>query len=88
MAHLGHTAYTPAAQSGILVAVPPAVDCSLDQASLAAQRWVELCKRPADGVALRLVLQTVSSVLVLRAACARVDAVLRLELSRELVRID
>lgn len=86
--HLGHAANASTSQTRILVAVAPAVDCALDQASLSAERRVELGQCPAHRVALRLVLQPVSAVLVLRAASARVDAVLRLEVARELVRVD
>lgn len=88
MSHLGHAAHAPAAQSGILVAVPPTVDCSLNQTSLAAQGRVQLCKRPSDSVALRLILQPVSPILILGAACPRVNTVLSLELGRELIRVD
>lgn len=86
--HLGHAADSPGTQPRVLVAIPPAVDCSLNETPLSAQRWVELCQCPADGVALRLVLETVAPVLVFGAARARVHAVLGLELGRQLVGVD
>lgn len=85
--HLGHTSNTSASQPGVLVAISPAVDSSLDQAALAAQGRVQLGECPAHRVALGLVLQAVASVLVLGAARAGVDTVLCLELCRELVGI-
>lgn len=86
--HLGHAADPPGTQPRILVAIPPAVDCSLDKTSLAAQGRVELGQGPADSVALRLVLETVAPVLVFGAARARVHAVLCLELGRQLIGVN
>lgn len=86
--HLGHAADSPGTQPGVLVAIPPAVDCSLDETSLAAQGRVELSQCPADSVALRFVLKTVAPVLIFGAARARVHAVLCLELGRQLVGVD
>jgi hypothetical protein len=79
--HLGHATDPSTSQSWVLVAVAPAVDCALDQSSLSAQAGVELRQGPSDRVALRLVLQPIAAVLVLRAASTRVHAVLVLELS-------
>lgn len=86
--HLGHAADTAAAQAHVLVAVAPRVDGALDKASLATERAVELGKGPADAVALRLVCQAVSAVLLLGAACSGVHAVLLLEVGSQLVRVD
>lgn len=86
--HLGHASDTSGTQPGVLVAIPPAVDCSLDETPLAAERRVELCQCPTDGVALGLVLETVAPVLVFGAARAGVYTILGLELSRQLVRVD
>lgn len=72
---LVHPAYSPAAQFRVLVAVPPAVDGPLYQSSLLLQDWVELRKRPADCVALGLVLQSVALVLLLVDVGAGVDTV-------------
>lgn len=83
--HLGHAANSSASESRILVAVAPAIHCALNQASLASQRHIELCQSPSDSVALSLVNQPVSAVLVLGAACPWVDAVLLLELWGELL---
>lgn len=86
--HLGHTADSSASEPGILVAVAPAVHGALDQTSLAPQGDVELRQGPADPVAVGLVDETVSAVLVLGAARSGVDAVLLLELGGELVDVD
>lgn len=86
--HLGHTANSSTSKARVLVAISPAVNSSLDQPSLAAQRWVELCQSPSDTVAVCLVHQAVSTVLILGAACSRVDTVLLLELGREVVGVD
>lgn len=83
--HLGHAANSSASESRILVAVAPAVHCTLDQASLASQRHVQLCQSPSDSVALSLVNQPVSAVLILGTACPWVDTVLLLELGGKLL---
>jgi len=85
---LGHPAHAARPQARVLVAVPPAVDGALDQASLAAQTWVELCQGPPDGVAFALVHQSITPVLILAAARPGVDAVLRLEFGGQRVNID
>lgn len=74
--HLRHSTYTPAAQPRILITVSPTIHCPLNQTALSAQGWVELRQCPADSITFRLVLQPIASVLVLRAACSWVDAVL------------
>lgn len=71
-----------------MVAVPPAVDRSLDQATLSSQRRVEIRESPAHRVTLGLVDQPVPPVLVLAATGARVDTVLRLEFLVEVVHVD
>lgn len=86
--HLGHPPYSSTPQSRVLVAVTPAVDGSLDQPTLATQARVQLRQCPADGVALGLVVQAVTFVLLLVAACARVDAVLSFEVLGQLVDVD
>ena len=40
--HLGHPTHSSTPQSRVLVAVPPAVDSSLDESTLTAQAWVQL----------------------------------------------
>lgn len=87
VSHLCHAPYPSRAEAWVLVAVAPAVDCSLDQAPLTAQRRVQLSQRPTHSIALRLVLQTIAAVLFLRAACPRIHAVLCLKLWLELIRI-
>lgn len=71
-----------------MVAVAPAVDGALNEAALFAQVGVELCQRPADGVALALVMQSIALVLVLATAGARIDAVVGLELGAQPFHID
>lgn len=83
--HLGHAAYAAASEAGVLIAIAPAINGALDQPSLAAQRRVELSKGPAHAIAIRLVHQPVSTVLILRAASPRIHAVLLLELGRKFV---
>jgi len=58
-----------------LIAVSPAVDRALDQTSLLSEVRVELCERPANLVALALIVQTVAFVFVLLTARARVHAI-------------
>lgn len=83
--HLGHAANSSASESRILVAVAPAIHSTLNQASLASQRHVELRQSPSNSVAFSFVNQPVSAVLVLGAARPRVDAVLLLEFWGELL---
>lgn len=86
--HLRHSAYASTPQSRVLVTVAPAVDRALDETALSAQAWIQLCQRPADCVALGLVVQTVAFVLVLGTAGAWVHAILSLEILRQLVHVD
>lgn len=86
--HLCHSPHATASQSGVLVAVAPAVDCALNQTSLAPQTRVQLCQRPTDCIALCLVMQTIALVRVFSAACTRVDTVFRLEVWGQLIDID
>jgi hypothetical protein len=85
---LGHSSHAPAPQSRVLIAVAPAIDCSLDKAAFSAQAGVELCQRPPNCVALGLVMQTIALVLVLSAARARVHAVLGPEVCRQFINVD
>jgi hypothetical protein len=86
--HLGLSSHAATPQSRILVAVAPAVDCSLNQAPLASQAGVQLCERPTDVVAFGLVRQSISLVLVLGAARPRVDTVLGLEVLGKIFDVD
>jgi hypothetical protein len=86
--HLRHPSYASTPQARVLVAVSPAVDRSLDEAALSAQARVQLCQRPANGVALGFVVQTIPLVLVFGAACAWVHAILGLEVLWQFVDID
>ena len=85
---LGHPPDAPASQPRVLVAVPPAVDGPLDQASLSTKARVQLGQRPANRVALSLVHQPVAAVLVFAAACPGVHAVLRLEFRAQSLNVD
>lgn len=85
--HLSQASHATAPKFRVRVAVAPAVHGSLDQASLATKRHVEMGQSPANPVAVRLVHQTVAPVLILGAACPRVNAVLLLELLRQLLRV-
>jgi len=71
-----------------LIAVPPAINSTLNQATLLSEVRVELCQRPAYSVALTLVVETVAFVFVLSAARAWVHAVRILELRGEIVNVD
>jgi uncharacterized NAD(P)/FAD-binding protein YdhS len=79
LVHLRHATDSSTAESGVLVAVAPAVHSSLDEASLASKGNVKLSQSPANTVAISLVHQAVAAILILGAACSRVDTVLLLE---------
>lgn len=81
--NLGHPAHSPAAESRILVGVAPAIHGALDESTLPAQARVQLRQCPSHGIALGLVHQAVTPILVFAAARTGVDAVLRLELGAE-----
>jgi len=81
--HLGHATDPATPQPRIRVAVPPAVYGPLDKTPLASERHIEMRQGPSDPVAVCLVEQTVSTVVILVAASARVDAVLLLEFRRQ-----
>lgn len=86
--NLGHSSDAPASQSRILVAVSPTINRALDQATLSTQRHVQFGQRPANGIALGFVDQSVAFVTVLVAASSRIDAVIGLELLAEVVDVD
>ena len=71
-----------------MVAVAPTIDRPLDETPLAPQGGVQLRESPSDAVAVGLIHQTVTTVLILVAASARVDTVLLLELLLKSIRID
>ena len=83
-----HATNTSAAQPGILVGVAPAINGSLNEATLAPQARVELRQRPSNGVALGLVHQPVPTVLVFAAARAWVNAVFGLEFRAQGIHAD
>jgi hypothetical protein len=85
---LGQATNATTAKARVLVAVSPAIHSSLDQTALAPQREVQLCQSPSYTVAVRLVHQPVSTVLLLGATSPGVDAVLLLKLWAELVNVD
>ena len=83
----GHPSDTTAAQPRILVAVPPAVHRSLNESSLSSQTGIQLGQSPSDRVAFGFVDQSVASILILGAACARIHTILRLEIRRQRVHV-
>lgn len=82
LVHLCHATNSSTAKARVLVAVTPAVYCSLDKASLASEGNVQLGQCPANTVAVCLVHQAVAAILILGAACSGVDTVLLLEFGR------
>jgi hypothetical protein len=84
----GHPPHASASKSRILVAVPPAVDGSLNESTFPSQRGIQIRKSPTDGVALRLINKSIAFVLVLAAASPRIDTVFCLELLAKIVHID
>lgn len=88
LVHLCHASHTSASETGILVTVAPAVNGSLDKTSLASEGNVELGQSPPNTVAIRLIHQTVTAILILGAACSGIDAVLLFELGGQLIDVD
>ena len=86
-ANLCHSANASTSQPRILIAISPTVHSSLNQTSLAAKTRVQFGQSPPDGVTFSLVHQSISAVLVLVAASARIHAILSLELGVEMVHV-
>lgn len=86
--NLRHTTDPSAAQSRVLIAIAPAIDSTLNQTTLSSQSGIQICQRPADGIAFCFVDQSVPAILVFTATGARVHAVLRFEFLRERVHDD
>lgn len=84
----GHAANATRSVLWILVAVSPAVDGALNKSTLSTQTWVELCQAPANGVAVGLVPEAVTPVLILAAASTWVNAVLALKVGAQVVNVD
>ena len=84
----GHATDPSTPEFGILVAVAPAVDGTLDETAFAAQTGIEFGESPTDGVAFGFVEQPVSPVLIFAAAGARVDTVFVLEFRIQALDID
>lgn len=84
----GHSSNSSASQSGILIAIPPAVNRSLNETSLSTKTSVQFSQCPTNGVALSLIHQSIPSVLLLAATSTRIDAIFRLEFWVELINID
>jgi hypothetical protein len=82
---LRHPPHTSAPKTWILVAIPPAVYCPLNEATLSSQTWIELSQRPTYRITFSLVVQAISLILILRAAGSWVNAVLSLEVWRKRV---
>lgn len=82
---LRHAADSPAPEARVLVAIPPAVDSTLDQPALLTQIGIQGSKRPADAVAFSLVVEAVAFVLILAATCARVHAIRSFEFLTQIV---
>jgi hypothetical protein len=85
--HLGHTTHATTTQPGILVAVPPAVDSSLNKTPLAPKTRIKLGESPSYRVTFGLVLQSITAVLVFGTASPGINAVLCSEVRAQLVRI-
>lgn len=85
--HLRHSPNPPAPQPGILIAVSPAVNCPLNEASFRSKAWVQFSQRPSNRIAFSFINQSITPVLIFRAACSRVDAVLGLEVLAESINI-
>ena len=80
--------YSPAPQTGVRVAVSPAVHGSLDQAALLPQRLIELRQGPADPVTLCFVREAVARIILLFTKSARIDAIGVLELFAQSVGVN
>jgi hypothetical protein len=85
---LCHSPDSSASKTGILVAVSPAINRTLDQATLATKAGVQLRQSPSDRVALALIMKTIALVLIFGAASTRVNAVFGLELLRKTADVD
>lgn len=86
--HLCHAANPSTSKTGVLVAVSPAINRPLDQASLSAQRWVQLRQSPAHPIAVCFIHQAISAVLILGATSSGINAILLLELGRQVIGSD
>ena len=84
----GHSPNPSTTQSRILVAISPAIHCSLDQSSLSAQAWIQLRKCPAHRVAFRLINKAIATVLILLTAGPRIHTILGFEFGTQTVHID
>ena len=84
---LGHSPHASTSKFRILIAVPPTIHCPLDESSLSSKTRVELRKRPSNGIAFRLVDQSVAAILVFPTARSRIDAVLRFELAAQILHV-
>lgn len=84
----GHSPDSSTPELWISVAISPTVDGSLNESALSSQARIEFSKSPANGVALGLVDQPISSVLVLSAARPWINAVLGLEFLAKIIDID
>ena len=85
--HFGQASHSATPESGVRVAVSPAVHGSLDEASLPSQGHIQMRQSPANPVAVCLIHQAVAAILVLGAAGPGIDAVLLLKLLRQLLGI-
>ena len=88
MGYFGLPSDSPASQPEVLVAVPPAVHGPLNEATLRPQTRIELRQGPPNCIALGLIVQTVSFVLVFATTRTWIHAILILELGTERVHID
>ncbi len=84
----GHSPDSSATQSWILVAISPAIHCSLDQPSLPSQARVQVSECPAHRIALGLVDKAIATVLILLATRTGVHAILRFEFCSQAIDID
>lgn len=84
---LRHASNSATSKPHVLITVPPTVNRPLYQSALFAQVGVQLRERPSDRIALAFVVQPITLVLILSAACAWVNAVGRLELLAQFINV-
>jgi hypothetical protein len=85
---LSHSAHSSTPQSRILIAISPTVHSSLNKSSLSTKTWIQFCQSPTNCVALGLIDQAITSVLILCAACTRINTVFSFEFGAQRVHVD
>ena len=84
---LGLPSDPSAAKSRVLIAVPPAIDRALDQATFPPQARVQFCKSPADRVAFCFVVEAIPLVVLLSTTSPRINTILVLEFGAERIHV-